>query len=42
MMTQSIVKCISKNIADIFKKFKWQKIEIFNPGEEIQEIEKYK
>ena len=42
MMTQSIVKCISKNIADIFKKFKWKKIEIFNPGEEIQEIEKYK
>tara|TARA_A100001011_G_scaffold400589_1_gene516595 strand:- start:13797 stop:14501 length:705 start_codon:yes stop_codon:yes gene_type:complete len=42
MMTQSIVKCISKNIADIFKKFKWQKIEVFNPGEEIQEIEKYK
>ena len=42
MMTQTIVKCISKNIADIFKKFKWQKIEVFNPGEEIQEIEKYK
>ena len=42
MMTGSIVKCISKNIADVFKNFNWGRIEIFSPGEEIQEIEKYK
>ena len=41
MMTQSIVKCISKNICDFFKNAGWNKIEIFNTGDEILELEKY-
>ncbi len=41
LMTQSIVKCISINISYEFKKAGWKKVEIFNSGEEIFEIEKY-
>jgi uroporphyrinogen-III synthase len=38
LVTQSIVMCISKKVADIFKSEKWKKIEIFNPGEEILKL----
>ena len=41
MMTQSVVMCISKKIADFFNKAGW-KNKIFNPGNEIIEIEKIK
>ena len=39
MMTQSVVMCISKKIADFFNKAGW-KNKVFNPGNEIIEIEK--
>ena len=32
-MTESVVMCISKKVADIFAINKWKKIKIFNPGE---------
>ncbi len=42
MMTQSIVMCISKKIIDFFKKAGWKNNKIFNPGNEIIELEKIK
>ena len=39
LMTGSKVKCISKKVADIFSTGKWKKVEIFNPGEEILQLE---
>ena len=39
MMTQSIVMCISKKIVDYFDKAGWKKNKIFNPGDEIIELE---
>ena len=39
LMTESKVKCISKKVADIFSTGKWKKVEIFNPGEEILQLE---
>ena len=41
MMTQSVVMCISKKIADFFNKAGW-KNKVFNPGNEIIELEKIK
>ena len=38
MMTQSIVMCISKKFVDFFKNAGWNKIEIFNTGDEIIEL----
>ena len=35
LVTQSTVMCISKKVANIFKSEGWEKIEIFNPGDEI-------
>ena len=40
MMTQSIVMCISKKIVDYFDKAGWKKNKIFNPGNEIIELER--
>ncbi len=40
MMTQSIVMCISKKIVDYFDKAGWKKNKIFNPGDEIIELER--
>ena len=34
LVTQSTVMCISKKVASIFKSQGWEKIEIFNPGDE--------
>ena len=42
MMTQSIVMCISKKIADFFKSAGWKNNKIFSPGNEITELEKIK
>ena len=42
MMTQSIVMCISKKIVDFFNKAGWKNNKIFNPGNEIIELEKIK
>ena len=42
MMTQSIVMCISKKIVDFFIKAGWKNNRIFNPGNEIIELEKLK
>ena len=35
LMTGSTVMCISKKVASVFEKEKWQKIKIFNPGGEL-------
>ena len=35
LMTGSTVMCISKKVASVFEKEKWQKIKIFNPVEEL-------
>ena len=42
MMTQSVVMCISKKIVDFFNKSGWKNNKIFNPGNEIIELEKIK
>ena len=39
LMTGSKVKCISKKVADIFSTGEWKKVEIFNPGEELLQLE---
>ena len=39
-MTGSKVMCISKKVADIFTSNNWKKIEIFNPGDELLQLEK--
>ena len=38
LMTQSIVMCISKKVANIFRTKGWKKIEIFNPGDEMLKL----
>ena len=38
LMTESKVMCISKKVANIFTKEGWNKVEIFNPGDEILKI----
>jgi uroporphyrinogen-III synthase len=35
LMTQSTIMCISEKVANIFKSQEWKKIEIFNPGDEM-------
>ena len=42
LMTGSTVMCISKKVGDIFSADGWKKINFFNPGEEITELEKIK
>ena len=42
MMTQSVVMCISKKIVDFFNKAGWKNNKVFNPGNEIIELEKIK
>ena len=39
-MTGSKVMCISKKVADIFSTRNWRKVEIFNPGDELLQLEK--
>ena len=38
-MTESKVKCISKKVADIFPTRFWKKVEVFNPGDELLQLE---
>ena len=38
-MTDSKVMCISKKVADIFIINNWKKIEVFNPGDELSQLE---
>jgi uroporphyrinogen-III synthase len=38
-MTESKVMCISKKVADIFTSSNWKKIKIFNPGDELLQLE---
>ena len=38
LVTQSTVMCISKKVANIFKSEGWNKIEIFNSGDEILKL----
>ncbi|MFL2889962.1 MAG: uroporphyrinogen-III synthase [Pelagibacteraceae bacterium] len=42
LMTESKVMCISKKVAEIFKLNGWKKIEIFNPGDELLQLEENK
>ena len=42
MMTQSVVMCISKKIEDFLNISGWKNNKIFNPGNEIIELEKIK
>ena len=39
LMTDSKVMCISKKVADIFTIDNWKKIKIFNPGDELLQLE---
>ena len=39
LMTGSRVMCISKKVADIFTIDNWKKIKIFNPGDELLQLE---
>ena len=39
LMTESKVMCISKKVADIFTINKWKKIKVFNPGDELLQLE---
>jgi uroporphyrinogen-III synthase len=39
LMTGSKVMCISKKVADIFTNNNWKKIKIFNPGDELLQLE---
>ena len=38
-MTGSKVMCISKKVADIFFDSGWKKVDIFNPGDELLQLE---
>ena len=42
LMTGSIVMCISKKVADIFKSDGWKKIKVFDPGDELTKLEEIK
>ena len=39
LMTGSKVMCISKKVADVFTIDNWKKIKIFNPGDELLQLE---
>ncbi len=39
LMTESKVMCISKKVADIFSEDNWKKIKVFNPGDELLQLE---
>ena len=38
IMTESVVMCISKKVANIFSDKGWKKIKIFNPGDELLQL----
>ena len=39
LMTGSKVMCISKKVADVFTINNWKKVKIFNPGDELLQLE---
>ncbi len=39
LMTGSTVMCISKKVANFFKSSGWNKVEVFNPGEELLRLQ---
>jgi len=39
LMTGSKVMCISKKVADIFTINSWKKVKVFNPGDELLQLE---
>ena len=39
LMTGSKVMCISKKVADIFALNNWKKVKVFNPGDELLQLE---
>ena len=38
LMTESRVLCISEKVLDVLKKSGWKKLEIFQPGEELEKL----
>jgi uroporphyrinogen-III synthase len=42
LMTGSEVMCISKKVADIFTINNWKKVKVFNPGDELLQLEEKK
>ena len=42
LMTGSKVMCISKKVADIFTINNWKKVKVFNPGDELLQLEEKK
>ena len=40
LMTGSKVMCISKKVADIFFKDNWKKVKVFDPGDELLQLER--
>ena len=40
LMTQSKVMCISKKVADIFFMDNWKKVKVFDPGDELSQLER--
>ena len=39
VMTGSKVMCISKKVAEIFSSRKWKQVKIFDPGDELLQLE---
>ena len=40
LMTGSKVMCISKKVADIFSMDNWKKVKVFDPGDELLQLER--
>jgi len=40
LMTQSKVMCISKKVADIFFMDNWKRVKVFDPGDELLQLER--
>ena len=40
LMTESKVMCISKKVADIFSMDNWKKVKVFDPGDELLQLER--
>ncbi len=38
LMTASKVMCISKSVLDVFKKFGWKNLDLFEPGDELKKL----
>ena len=38
-MTESRVLCISEKVLDVLKNSGWKKLEVFQPGEELEKLE---